>query len=284
MKLLFAIPHYCNRVAERAAKYGSQTRGPEERGAAIRRTILALHQLFGPSQEMIQVGPRRTIPANQDSVHELSVCVATVGDAHALPETQLSPDLYEQVCVDVPPLELGFRCHRILAERGSDCDYCCYLEDDLVMQDPWWFEKLRWFNECVGQDKLLLPNRYELSADLATKKCYVDGDLAPHVVAAFQDVHDTPRLRSQVLGRALLFVRPLNPHAGCFFLNREQMRVWMAQAGFGEPRREFIGPLESAATLSVLRAFQIYKPAPQNANFFELEHHGCQFIRKIRKT
>ncbi len=44
-----------------------------------------------------------------------------------------------------------------------------------------------------------------------------------------------------------------------------------------------IGPLESAATLGIMRSLKIYKPAPENANFLEVEHHGCRFIRLIRK-
>ena len=39
--------------------------------------------------------------------------------------------------------------------------------------------------------------------------------------------------------------------------------------------------LESAATLGIMRAFRIYKPAPENASFLEIEHHGSAFIRQL---
>ena len=284
MRLLFAIPHYCARIGTSSAQYGSRTHGPVERGNALGRSISSLHQQFGRSQAMIHVGQRRTVSANQSMWHDLKVLVVTTGESHALAESKLPGELYEQICDDGPASELGFRCHQLLADRGDDFDYCCYLEDDLIIRDPWWFDKLAWFNRHVGQDKLLMANRFEVSTELAYKKVYLDGDLATHVTKPFQDVSIQPELRSTMLGRSIRFVRPLNPHSGCFFLNREQMRVWTAQPALGVAVSDFIGPLESAATLGVMQTFDLYKPAPENANFFEIEHHGSQFIRKIRKS
>ena len=283
MKLLFAIPHYCSRVGTPVEKYGSRNLGPVERGAALARCVVSLHQTFGTSQAIIQVGDRKTIPANQSMSHQVRVLIVTTGDSHAVAESQLPTDLFDQIDVDVPPMELGFACHRALAEQGHDSDYCCYLEDDLVITDPWWFAKLAWFNRHLDQDNLLIPNRYELSTALAYKKCYLDGDLAPHVVTPFQNVADMPELSSKMLGKPIRFVRPLNPHSGCFFLNQHQRDVWTSQPTFGVASSDFIGPLESAANVSIMQAFQLYKPAAENASFLELEHHGCQFIRKIRK-
>jgi hypothetical protein len=283
MRLLFAIPHYCARDGGRTGKYGSRTSGPQQRGAAIAACITSLHQLFGKSQAIIQVGQRRTVPANQSMWHELQILVVTCGDAHALVESKLPADLYERVEVEVPPMELGFHCHKLLAERADRFDYGCYIEDDLMIRDPWWFDKLSWFNRHVGEAKLLMPNRYEVSSELAYKKCYLDGDLAARVVKPLQVAGGEPELHSQMLGRSIRFVRPLNPHSGCFFLNRGQLHSWAAQPSLGIAAADFIGPLESAATLSVLRVFQLYKPAAENASFFELEHHGNQFIRKIRR-
>ena len=47
---------------------------------------------------------------------------------------------------------------RLLAGDG---DYFCYLEDDLILGDPWLFRKLAWFTREFGDDCLLQPNRYE---------------------------------------------------------------------------------------------------------------------------
>jgi hypothetical protein len=96
-------------------------------------------------------------------------------------------------------------------------------------------------------------------------------------------VNEQPQLRSTLMGAPLAFRRPLNPHSGCYFLTREQMAHWTRQPYFLDRSTAFIGPLESAATLGVMRAFNIYKPARENANFLEIEHHGDQFIRQLRR-
>jgi hypothetical protein len=68
-------------------------------------------------------------------------------------------------------------------------------------------KKLQWFSGQVGNDKVLLPNRFERSANLAYKKCYLDGDLAQRAAEKLQDVSDEPQLSSTVLGKSIRFVR-----------------------------------------------------------------------------
>lgn len=287
MRLLFVVPHYFSERKQPEhrlpGKHGSLTSSSESRAKAVRKTVMSLHQTFGQSQAMIRIADRRTIPANQALRHEVHVVVVTVGQDHLLEHIGLPDNLFQQVSVDTDPMELGFHCQDILRASWGDYDYYGYLEDDLSIADSWFFEKLRWFNAHLGDQKVLMPNRFERAEGLASDKCYVDGDLSPHVTKPFQDTTETPELTSTVLGRPIRFIRPLNPHSGAFFLNAVQMRAWMNQPYFGSRSPAFIGPLESAATLGIMRTFHIYKPAPENASFFEIEHDDCRFIRLIRK-
>ena len=79
------------------------------------------------------------------------------------------------------------------------------------------------------------------------------------------------------------FSLPSNPHAASFFLTEEQMNYWMNQPTFDDEDNSWIGPLESAATLSVRRVFDIYKPIQPDPFFLEVQHFGaryaCQFQR-----
>jgi hypothetical protein len=75
--------------------------------------------------------------------------------------------------------------------------------------------------------------------------------------------------------------RALNPHSGCFFLTAAQMKRWAESAHFLDRDTRFIGPLESAATLGIMRTFKVYKPARNSANFFEIEHRDDAFIRMV---
>ena len=288
MRLLFAIPHYfrhdkmVDADSPFRAKHASQTATPESRAATLRKTVVSLHQSFGASQGMLQIADRRTMSANQSLRHEVDVVVASVEKDHLFDQAEIPDGLITRRFFQGDPIHLGFCCHTVLREQFGRYDYYGYLEDDLSIADSWMFEKLRWFNSYVGDEKLLLPNRFERSENLAYKKCYVDGDLAERVTKPFQNVEVNPELQSMVMGKPVRFVRPLNPHSGCFFLNANQMARLIAEPSFGHPSSDFIGPLESAATLSAMKAFAIYKPAPENANFLEIEHDGNQFIQLIR--
>jgi hypothetical protein len=61
------------------------------------------------------------------------------------------------------------------------------------------------------------------------------------------------------------------------------MAHWMRQPHFLDRSPAFIGPLESAATLGIMRTFRIYKPARENASFLEIEHFGTGFLSQLRR-
>jgi hypothetical protein len=233
---------------------------------------------------MIQIAERRTKAANKSHGNEIDVIVCTVARRHLLEQISLDQAFYQHRVRQVDPSLLGFECHEVLREHWGSYDYYCYVEDDLIPHDPWFFAKIGWFNRHVGDDKLLQPNRFERGDRARHQKVYIDGDLAAHVTANFQNVHDRPQLGSTILGIRVLFRRALNPHAGCFFLNDAQMRTWIEQPYFLNRDTSFIGPLESAATLGIMQTFKVYKPAIDNAAFLEIEHHGNQFINLIRRS
>lgn len=86
------------------------------------------------------------------------------------------------------------------------------------------------------------------------------------------------------MGQDIIIKRAENPHSGCFFLNQKQMEDWASQAYFQKIDCRFFGPLESAATLGLARTFRVYKPAPENANFLEIQHFGHKWSEKIKDT
>ncbi len=80
------------------------------------------------------------------------------------------------------------------------------------------------------------------------------------------------------MGNEVDFERVDNPHAGCFFLNAKQMQRWTEQPYFLDRSSEFWGPLESAATLGIMRTFDVYKPAVRNAGFLEICHLDPRYL------
>ena len=68
-----------------------------------------------------------------------------------------------------------------------------------------------------------------------------------------------------------VFRRAINPHAACYFLTEEQMKRWARRGAVSGSRHLFAGPLESAASLGIMKTFKIDKPADECAIFLEVE-------------
>jgi hypothetical protein len=285
MRVLVAIPHYFRHEGRHEPEnhsHGSLAGKLAPRVAALTASITALHQLYGRAQRIIDQTSLRALPANAPRGGDLDVVVCTTGDHHLVPRLSLAGGSFRHHGTRCPPMLLGFECHAVLRDGIDRYDFFAYLEDDLICRDPWFFAKLAWFNAHLGDEVLLQPNRYEVQALGFVSKAYIDGDIARNLTARYQNTDETPQLSSSVLGISVRFCRPANPHAGCFFLNARQMAHWAAQPYFLDRETGFIGPLESAATLGIMRTFRVYKPAVENASFLEIEHYGTSFISQLR--
>jgi hypothetical protein len=287
MRILAAIPHYYSASRTRSPdgrEHGSVGSRADSRVAALSTCIAALHQLFGPAQHIIDQATRVALPANAHTSGQVDVVFCTTGDDHLLDRLRLPAGSYQRQATSCPPALLGFECHAVLRERLGDCDYYVYLEDDLIARDPWFFVKQAWFTSQLGDDVLLQPNRYEVGPGLGlVHKAYIDGDLIDEATSPFQDVLDRPIANGSLLGTTVTFERAKNPHAGCFFLNARQMQAWSEKPYFLDRDTSFIGPLESAATLGVMRTFRVYKSAREHAGFLEIEHFGTSFLDNLRR-
>jgi hypothetical protein len=283
--LLVVIPHYVRPAGE--GRYGQRPHGaldtgPEPRVAALTACLSALHQLFSSAHGIIDHHRRIAHSVAAAVPYQVEIVVCTTRGHHVLDQLPVTPRCYTRLDTGAEPELLGFTCHDVLRDRLGQYDYYSYLEDDLVLHDPSFFGKLAWFNATAGNDKLLQPNRFEVGGNHLLPKVYVDGELAPYCTTPFQNVNDSPPLTLEVLGRAIVCERTLNPHSGCFFLNAGQMAHWAQQPHFADRQSRFIGPLETAATLGIMRTFKVYKPALANADFLEVQHHGTGYLAQLR--
>ena len=207
MRILFTIAHFFKSSIN--AKYGSQGKDSQSRIQALSKNIVALHQLFGKSQSIINIGLRLAFPANQPHSHEIDVVICTTKDCHLLNELSLPSHFYKHHPTQAEPLLLGFECQAVLRDCLGQYDYYCFLEDDLILHDPWFFVKLNWFTEQAGDLNLLQPNRYEISTNGLVNKAYIDGDLALRVTAPFQNVQEQPELKGTIMNAPITFRRAL---------------------------------------------------------------------------
>ncbi|MDE5096682.1 MAG: calcium-binding protein [Trichodesmium sp. St11_bin5] len=279
MRILFTIPHFFN--PEGSGQHGSLRKDPQTRRIAITTCLTALKALYGQSQYMIDISRHQAIPANQSHGNNVDIIVCTTKGFHLLSQIPLASNFLMHHNTNVEPMLLGFECQAVLKSCLGKYDYYCYLEDDLILHDPWFFVKLKWFNHHTGNSNLLQPNRYEVSPLGPVPKAYIDGNLKPETTAKFQNIRDQPQLKGKIMEKVIAFHRTLNPHSGCYFLNSEQMAEWVSKPYFGDRDTSFIGPLESAATLGIMRSFRIYKPAIADASFLEIQHFGTTFLSLI---
>lgn len=274
MRILFTIPHYYN--PHGGGAYGSLKPDPAPRRNALTGMVFALHSNFGTRQGLMG-RPIATSNSFQSGIVEVAIC--TTAGQHLLDQLSLPPDLFRHQATQAAPEYLGYECHALLREGLGNYDYYCYLEDDLLLADPLFFHKLEWFNRLAGDEAALQPNRFELALDQRWHKLYIDGNLAqPAISERLQDVCDRRVITAESLGVEVRFQRVNNPHSGCFFLNSRQMARWAEQPDFLRRESAFAGPLESAATLGLMRHFRVYKPARENAGFLEIRHLDNRYL------
>lgn len=280
MKILITIPHYYN--VDSTSIHGSGKNDPSPRIQALSMCLYNLNTLFGNFQCMIDIRDKKAINVNHNLTHEIDIVICTANNKHLLEHLNVPKNFYKhsQSMLENPKF-LGFECHKILQENLGKYDYYCFMEDDLIINDSLFFEKIKWFNQGSESINLLQPNRYETSSRGRVLKAYVDGDINPRATKKYQNINEFSHLHSNFLNQNVTFQRPLNPHSGCFFLTRQQMEHWANQPYFLDMDTSFISPLESTATLGIMKTFRVYKPTPQNANFLEIQHFGDMFLRLI---
>jgi hypothetical protein len=167
------------------------------------------------------------------------------------------------------PLFLGFEAQQTFAERLGDFDWFLFLEDDLVLYDNLLLEKLAFFNNAAPDDAVLLPHRFEIWCG---RKIWIDFRTKYH---PGEDL--TAGRLTEIKTGGWRFAEPDNPHAGFYALTQSQMRRWVATGRQWYGICSYFGPLESAATGCLQECFRLYKPHPDNREFFEIQHFGTKY-------
>ncbi len=187
MRILFAIPHYFSQSL--AGHYGSERSAPEARALATRLCLAALRQNFSEAQGLIDGLQSQIRAANPDLSATITIALCTTGDSHLV--AHLVGCGFDHVRTQADPRLLGFECHKVLRGGLGQYDYFAYLEDDLRIGDALFFTKLAWFNAQFGEAAVLQPNRFELVAEPAPYKLYIDGTPHdPRLGAGLQRVDD----------------------------------------------------------------------------------------------
>lgn len=278
IRVLIAIPHFYRGEDPNATNRSQRPEAMTERARAFMATLSALHQTFGRGIYGLDHFRAKLWPTEPTVRHDVDIIVCTTGNAHLFDRVPILKSLCRRHETTAPPQMLGFECHRVLAAARGRYDYYGYLEDDIVITDPLFFRKRRLFDRLFGPDALLQPNRYEVRPDGPVQKLYVDYDIRPGLAAPYQDISQHPRLLLPFVDETITVERTNYPSAGCFFLDARQLESWVGSPAFLDGDVSYLSPLDSAVTLSVMKAFRIYKPVLDQAWFFEVLHASPRWI------
>lgn len=289
LKVRVVIPHYCSENGDKNG-YGSTRPGMrDKRIVALGRTLGALRALVSrpgsndfifnhsSSNGNISGLPKLEGLPGQCRPVDLNVVVCVSGDAWLEAALLAFARTVSVARFDLDePRDLGLAARDLLLAAEPIADLSIYLEDDLVINDSLFFEKQWWFLNHANNQATLMPNRYELDFDDdgVSRRLFVDGSIdepastmfpwSPLENAAqgiFQDEH-------------VCFDLANNPHSGCFVLSTEQVRRLRKQ---GVPPQQWVGPLETAATMTPAHCFPVYKPSWRYRDFLTIEHAHHSF-------
>lgn len=284
MRILIVVPHFYRPVSRKAHNRSHRPEAREERARALTATIAALHQTFGQRVYGLDHHQAAGWQVAPSVPHHLDIVICTTESEHLLGSLRGLEGLFRNHVAAIEPVGLGFECHKLLRAANGEYDYYGYLEDDIAITDPLFFRKRRLFDQLFGPAALLQPNRCEIRPDGLVQKLYVDYHLRPGLTEPYQDVTDEPRLHMPFIDETIVFERTSYPSAGCFFLNGEQLTLWAEGPHFLDGDTSYLSPLDSAATLSVMKTFRIYKPVLDQAWFFEVLHASPRWITSVAIT
>jgi len=222
---------------------------------------------------------RHTRQEKLEGVDQIDLRIVTVKDRHLLTHARIPAESFTHVQVDIDPLTLGFHAHTILQENAGKYDYYVYLEDDILIEDPDLFLKIGYLNRAATQagitNALFQPQRYESALGLGAR----EKQLYNAIVMDYQtELRASERvLAAEYLGRRVHFEVTTLPHAGCFFLNEQQLNTLVGKENFGHLDRMWVTPLDTAATYAIGMNFKVYKPVLSDYLFLAVRH-GCEVI------
>lgn len=288
-RVRIVVPHYYRESAD-SIGHGSTRKGTRlARQLALGRCLGGLLSLnrqpqdlvLNPAEKVLEIAPAIHDPTTRLAGVDVEVTVFVSGE-HYLREIidPLAERLSVQQLQLEDPRQLALAAAAWLREHEQPADLHLYVEDDLVIQDPRYLDKLVWFTERTQHRFVLMPHRFECCVSQSPMRLYVDGPVKPVTQQAPVWVDDEQEVARGTYwdGRSVGFAQASNPHSGSFCLSEPQRQLLLERAV--EPKT-FVGPLETAATGTVLAEFPVLKPVWAERDFLCLEHGHPSFLVQL---
>jgi len=281
MNVQVFIPHYFLE-AQGSHQYGSSRLGSRTaRSLALGRCLSALLNLRQRGLDLELNHSRRTVDelpateADANSHTEVGITICKIGDDYLKEVTDIYREQITLLDVELEdPKLLALATRDRLVQSKIETDLAIYLEDDLIIHDPHYFRKMAWFQQKTNHKMCLMPHRYERIDTDREARILVDGPLRPGLIGKFSQPQRAVASGKYLGLEEVVFDIAENPHAGTFCVSNAQIQFLRRQTLATEG---FIGPLETAATLTVLQHFSVLKPSRDHRNFLMVEHGHPSF-------
>lgn len=282
------LPHYFHQ-SEGETGYGSCRRNARlPRSLALARCLNAMFALERQHSDLVLnianrcLQPTPTLLRGEQLLPAVSVEVHVFTDGtHQLQDVL---DLFagrievHHLALENPRhLPLACRDNLINAEPGADLTI--YTEDDLVINDPFFFDKQLWFLNQTNSQAVLMPHRYELIPGARGRRLLPDGPLKPELISRFYQSQQNVASGRFLDGQNVSFDRTTNPHSGMFCISTAQAALLREK---DLPRAGFVSPLETAATLTVLQHFAVLKTNLAQRQFLWVEHAHNSYLEYLK--
>lgn len=285
MKVLLAIPHVF--APKEGSLYSSQTEAKRavKREALRRATIENLNRHRQRHWIHASLGKAKPVVTREQSTKDgidLTIQLFTPPNASLASDLPRDPDLQ---LID-PGLDdftqVPMASSRHLLEQAEHYDIVGYMEDDLLIEDIHFFEKLNYLLRLVPDIYAFLPHRCEHIPGQGD--VILSGDPDGGRDDLFWATGETIQVSWPTGNRN--FYRATNPHSGCYFLSRQQaIRV----REFWEPKQwssQFVlsGPLEQAGSGLLLPVLKLMKPVVEHYRFLMVRHQDELWKRHAFET
>ena len=273
MKVLIVIPHVFH--PQKGSLYSSQTE--------IKRDIKTRALYQATHGNLIRHGKKHFIHASlgkgkevftrellTDQGIDMKIQVYTQKKSTLAIDLDSDPRL-ELIYLEAEDLtQIPFFASRKLLEQAFDYDIIGYMEDDILIEDYEFFNKLIYLDNKSTDNYAFLPHRVEYIP--GTGDVILSGDPDGGRPDLFWDTGE--KVMSNLSLGERTFYRATNPHSGCYFLTRRQAQL---VANYWEDRKWIIdftlsGPLETAGSGLLLPVLKIMKPIPSQYRFLMVRH------------
>jgi hypothetical protein len=276
IRVLACMPHFFRRhAADSGMAHGSNRDRLESRLEQFRYCLKQLTAVLEPVRFLLgspgRIAHEQVEPIPQGISGD--IILVTAPDNNLVAE--ISAKLPMQAMIwDGSPRELGYQCRRVFARHLGQYDFYLFIEDDTTILDPGFFRKLVAFHRAHGEDKILLPNRYELyGTPHHAWRAYLDQPAFPNHSAP--ERHGPAELCLPNFDGEVVFRKTRDGLSGAYIITDSQLRRWIGQPDFHAPDPAAIAagldPLELTQT-PLGGSLPIYRPARQNLDFLEVHH------------